>query len=381
MSDLSAIKNAKIILADEVLDGALSVENGKINSIDHTANMSAAIDFEGDYLLPGLVELHTDHLENHYRPRPRVFWEPMAALQAHDAQVSASGITTVYDAVRVGSDTDLQNMGEHVEVLIGAIKRAKDDDRVRADHLVHLRCELSSHDALEQFENYCELDIVRLASLMDHTPGQRQFVNLDQYYAYYQGKTGMSDAEMERFIAARKSDQEKYSVSNRRNIVAKGHEVGLALASHDDATSDHVQEAKDDGVAISEFPTTLDAAKAARDAGLSILMGAPNVVRGKSHSGNISAADLAREGLLDVMSSDYVPFSLLQAAFSLPKRVEEIRLPEAVAKVTKNPADAAGLSDRGEIAIGKKADLVRVRLPEDGVPIVKSVWRDGVRII
>ena len=380
MSELSAIKNAKVILDNEVIEGGIGVADGKITSVDHNG-AATGLDFEGDFLVPGLVELHTDHLENHYRPRPRVFWDPMAALHAHDAQVSSSGITTVYDAVRVGSDADMQNMGEHVEVLMGAITKGKDEKRLRSDHLVHLRCELSSHDALEQFEQYCEMDIVRLASLMDHTPGQRQFVKMEQYYAYYQGKTGRTDAEMEEFIAARKSDQEKYSVSNRRNIVAKGHEVGLALASHDDATTEHVDEAKEDGVAISEFPTTLDAAKAAREAGLSILMGAPNVVRGKSHSGNISASDLAREGLLDVMSSDYVPFSLMQAAFSLPKRIDEIRLPEAIAMVSKNPAQAAGLTDRGEIAQGKKADLVRVTLPDDGVPIVRAVWRDGVRVI
>jgi len=380
MSDLTSIKNAKMILADEVVVGGLGVESGMISSVDHNGAASG-MDFEGDFLLPGLVELHTDHLENHYRPRPRVFWDPMAALHAHDAQVTSSGITTVYDAVRVGSDTDMQNMGHHVEVLVGAIKKAKEDKRLRADHLVHLRCELSSHDALEQFEQYCELDMVRLASLMDHTPGQRQFVKMEQYYAYYQGKTGMSDAEMERFITNRKADQEKYSENNRRSIVAKGHEVGLALASHDDATAAHVDEAKENGVAISEFPTTLDAAQAARNAGLSILMGAPNVVRGKSHSGNISATDLAREGLLDVMSSDYVPFSLLQAAFSLPKQADQITLPQSIAMITKNPAAAAGLNDRGEIAQGKKADLVRIKLPEDGVPIVRAVWRDGIRVI
>ncbi len=230
----------------------------------------------------------------------------------------------------------------------------RQENRLRADHLVHLRCELSSHDTLEQFEQYCELDLVRLASLMDHTPGQRQFVKMEQYYAYYQGKTGMSDAEMERFIANRKADQEEFSETNRRAIVAKGHEVGLALASHDDATTEHVDEARKDGVSISEFPTTLDAAKAARNAGLAILMGAPNVVRGKSHSGNISATDLAHNRLLDVMSSDYVPFSLMQAAFSLPGRCEQITLPQSIAMVTKNPAKAAGLEDRGEIVQGKK---------------------------
>ncbi len=352
MTENLSIKNAKLVLADSEMMGAINTKDGMISDIASTG--TEGLDFDGDYLLPGLVELHTDHLESHYRPRPGVFWEPMAALHAHDAQVTSSGITTVFDAVRIGSDTDMKNMGDHVSVLVDAITNAKAQKRLRADHLIHLRCELSSHDALEQFEEYCQNELVKLASLMDHTPGQRQFVQLEQYYLYYQGKTGMSDAEMEKFIAARIAEHEKHSAPNREAIVKKGREIGLALASHDDATTDHVDEAKRDGVAIAEFPTTMEAAKASRDANLAILMGAPNVVRGKSHSGNISATDLAAQGLLDVLSSDYVPFSLMHSAFKLAKNVEQIQLPEAIAKVSLNPARAAGLDDRGELAVGKK---------------------------
>lgn len=379
MNENLSIKNAKLILADSEMTGALNVKDGII--ADMASASDTGLDFEGDYLVPGLVELHTDHLESHYRPRPGVFWEPMAALHAHDAQVTSSGITTVFDAVRIGSDTDMKNMGEHVDVLVAAITKAKAEKRLRSDHLIHLRCELSSHDALEQFEQYSQNELVKLASLMDHTPGQRQFMKLEQYYLYYQGKTGMSDADMETFISARIAEHEKYSEPNRHAIVKRGHEIGLALASHDDATAEHVDEAKRDGVAIAEFPTTIEAAKASRDANLAILMGAPNVVRGKSHSGNISATDLAKEDLLDVLSSDYVPFSLMQGAFKLAENVEHITLPDAIAKVSRNPARAAGLADRGELANGKKADFARVHLPDDGVPIVRAVWRDGQRVI
>ena len=368
------------MLGDEVITGGLCVEDGIIQSVCDNG-LQAGLDLEGDYLLPGLVELHTDHLENHYRPRPNVFWNPMAALHAHDAQISSSGITTVYDAVRVGSDTEVQNMGHHVDVLIDTISKAKEDKRLRADHFVHLRCELSSHDTLEQFESHCTKDLVRLASVMDHTPGQRQFVKVEQYNAYYQGKTGMSDAEMALFSAARRADQEKYSANNRTSIVETGTRLGLALASHDDATAAHVEEAKENGVAICEFPTTMEAAKSIRAHGMSIMMGAPNVVRGKSHSGNISATELADNSLLDILSSDYVPFSLLQAAFLLPEKVDHISLAQSVAMVTRNPALAAGMTDRGEISPGKKADLVRVHLPSDGVPIVRAVWRNGARVI
>ncbi len=376
-----SITNARLVLADSVCDGSLSVKDGQIADLGSGAlSNSAAEDFEGDYLLPGLVELHTDHLESHYHPRPKVFWNALAALQAHDAQVATSGITTVFDAVRLGTDADSNySLSEHVEVLLEAIMRGRQENRLRAEHFVHLRCELASSDALEHFEAYHDYQPVRLASLMDHTPGQRQFVTMDLYYAYYQGKTGRTDAEMERFIAARIDDQKRFSKSNREGIVALSRDAGIALASHDDATVAHVEEARQAGVKISEFPTTRAAAEAAREAGLAILMGAPNLVRGKSHSGNISAAALAADGLLDILSSDYVPFALMQAVFAMPQAVEGITLPEAVATVTRNPATAAGLDDRGEIAIGKRADFVRVAMIGD-MPVVRGVWRQGRRV-
>ncbi len=374
-----AIRNARIVTADAIVEGSVGIENGVIAGLDSGTSASGE-DFEGDYLLPGLVELHTDHLESHYHPRPKVYWNPVAALQSHDAQVAASGITTVFDAIRLGSDADSSmNMGEHVAVLMTAISGAREAARLRAEHFVHLRCEIATSDALEHFELYHGADMVRLASLMDHTPGQRQFVTLDLYYAYYQGKTGRTDAEMKRFIAARIRDQEIYADRNRNGIVDLARQAGIVLASHDDATPAHVEEALAAGVNIAEFPTTAEAAGAARAAGLKILMGAPNVVRGRSHSGNISANDLARDGQLDILSSDYVPFSLLQAAFDLPNVVDGISLPEAVATVSKKPAEAVGLNDRGEIALGKRADFVRVSWTGD-VPVVRSVWRAGKRI-
>jgi len=373
--------NARLVLADEVVDGCLAVADRRISTVDAGATNAAGLDFEGDYLVPGLVELHTDHLENHYRPRPGVYWNPMAALQAHDAQVAASGITTVLDAVRLGTDADEgYNLGEHIGILMDAISRARTGQRLRADHHVHLRCELATADALDHFREWHRAAPVRLASLMDHTPGQRQFVSLDLYYAYYQGKTGRTDEQMQRFIAARMADQDAYSQSNRQGIVEMAHGAGLVLASHDDATAAHIAEAQSHGIAIAEFPTTRAAAVAARAAGLSILMGAPNVVRGGSHSGNISAVELAADGLLDILSSDYVPFALMQAAFMLPEAVPGHSLPGAVAMVSKNPAQAAGFADRGEIAPGLAADFARVSM-RDGVPIVRAVWRAGERII
>ena len=376
-SDL-VIRNARIVLADEVIEGSLAVEDGLISAVD-LSHASSGIDFAGDYLIPGLVELHTDHLENHYHPRPSVYWDPMAALQAHDTQIAGSGITTVFDALRIGSDVEMPGMGDHVDVLLGAITAAAADGRLRADHKVHLRCELPAHDVVDHFERFCGLPIVKLASVMDHTPGQRQYQTVGKFREYYMERMRFTEAEMDAFIADRHDEQARYSDKHRKAILRRGRAAGVAFASHDDATPEHVAESVADGVSIAEFPTTLIAAEASHQAGLAVLMGAPNVVRGKSHSGNISATDLARAHLLDVLSSDYVPFALLQAAFVLPQRAEEVSLPEAVAMVSRNPARAVGLDDRGEIAVGKRADFVRVQLI-NGAPVVKSVWRLGERV-
>jgi len=378
MSEL-AFRNATIVLGDEVVTGSVLVRDGAIAAID-SGSAGIGEDLEGDYLIPGLVELHTDHFENHYRPRQGVTWNALAALQSHDAQVAGAGITTVFDAVRIGSDPETGDITEDVKAMVEAVAHADADDRLRADHYIHLRCELPTPDAAEHFEANCENPIVGLASLMDHTPGQRQYTTLEHYIAYYQKRLRLSDAEMARFIAERQAQHDLHAERNRARILARGRALGLAFASHDDATPAHVEEAARDGLSIAEFPTTMEAAQASHAAGMAVLMGAPNVVRGKSHNGNISAAELAKAGVLDVLSSDYVPFALLQAAFLLPEYAETIALPEAVAMVSARPAAAAKLDDRGEIAIGKRADLVRVRRRPGDVPVVRGVWRQGKRV-
>lgn len=375
MSDELILSNARIVMGDEVILGSIKVVDGAIAEID--GPFAGGLDLEGDYLLPGFVELHTDHLENHYAPRPGVRWSPAASVMAHDAQVAASGITTVFDALRVGLNTDDGMNGEDFVRLAAAIREGNAAGRLRAEHLIHLRCEVAAPDCMEHFAYYEGDPLVRIASLMDHSPGQRQFASLEAYRNYYQKKKRMSDAEFEAFAERRTRESETYATPHRDAITAKAAALGLVLASHDDATVEQVADAEARGIRIAEFPTSLAAAAASRDSGMAILMGAPNVVRGGSHSGNVSARELAEAGLLDILSSDYVPFSLMQAVFALE---DTITLPEAVSMVTRRPAAAAGLDDRGEIAPGKRADLVQVSNP-DGVPVVRSVWREGRRVL
>jgi alpha-D-ribose 1-methylphosphonate 5-triphosphate diphosphatase len=374
----TVLTNAAVVLADRVIRGTVVVRDGRIAAVDE-GRSTTGDDLDGDWLIPGIVELHTDHLENHYAPRPKVRWNPLASVQAHDAQVAASGITTVFDALRVGTDEENDLGGEDMRRLADAIEAGVAGDRLRADHFIHLRCEVAAEDALEMFELFDGDPRVRLASLMDHTPGQRQFTSLDHFRIYYQGKTGMTDAAFRDFVDRRVARAARHSDRHREEIARRCRQAGVVLASHDDATVEHVRESVAHGVTLAEFPTTFEAAEAARASGLKILMGAPNVVRGGSHSGNVAARALLERGLLDILSSDYVPFSLLHAAFMVTTGEDAVPVPDAIATITRNPADAAGLADRGVIEPGRRADLVRVRIDHE-VPLVRSVWREGRRV-
>jgi len=373
------LRNARMVLAQGVHQGDLALRDGLILDIGERGRSRSGVDFEGDWLIPGLVELHTDHLEGHYAPRPKVRWNPAIAVQAHDAQIASSGITTVFDALRVGMDEDANLGVSDMRALADAIAEGRQRKRLRADHFIHLRCEVSAPDVVDGFAQFERDERVRIVSLMDHTPGQRQFVSMEAYRVYYQGKTGMSDAQFAAFVDRRRSQAEIWSDKHRKAIAAACRDRDIVMASHDDATVDHVSEAIDHGIGLAEFPTTLEAAKAAHAAGMTVLMGAPNVVRGGSHSGNVSARTLIAEGTLDALSSDYIPFSLIQAGFMIAEGDGGIDLSRAIAMVTANPAAAAGLTDRGVIAPGKRADLVRVHLDE-GVPVVRGVWREAVRV-
>jgi len=190
----------------------------------------------------------------------------------------------------------------------------------------------------------------------------------------------MTEQEFQDFCKLRIAQSEANSDRNRGVIAETCKDRGIVLASHDDATLEHVEEAVQQGIHVAEFPTTMEAARASKEAGMAVLMGAPNVVRGGSHSGNIAARELAENNLLDILSSDYIPFSLIQSAFYLDNEVDAISLPQAIQMVSKNPAKACGLDDRGKIAIGKRGDLVRVGV-DHAIPIVRTVWREGRRVV
>ncbi len=374
------IENAKIVLADEVMDGWLAVEDGIIVEIGRGPSPRRGLDCDGDFLIPGLIELHTDHLEAHAQPRPGVQWNAEAAVLAYDRQIISCGITTVFDSLRAGSAADKDAMTAALDDLATAIETLQTQDLLRADHLTHLRCEVATPDVVASVAAFLEKRPAHLMSLMDHTPGQRQFRDLDKMRAYYGRHYGLAeDRAFLEFVTQRHAMHERYAADNRRALVDLAHAHGAALASHDDENTAHVDESRADRVAIAEFPTSMTAAAASHAAGIKVLMGAPNIVRGGSHSGNVAAEDLAKAGTLDILSSDYVPAALMMAAFALPAKVPGISLSDAVRLVSKTPAEATGLLDRGEIALGKRADLVHVRM-RGHAPATMHVWRGGRRV-
>ncbi|MDR1676811.1 MAG: alpha-D-ribose 1-methylphosphonate 5-triphosphate diphosphatase [Deltaproteobacteria bacterium] len=368
------LAGARLLTADGIKKGHLVIEGSQIKNMGNGCIPLGSEDLEGDFIFPGLVELHTDNLEKHLKPRPGIYWpEPGAAMEAHDAQLVSVGITTVLDSVCVGESVDKGR-----QVLLDLSLRAIDEvaDHLRADHRLHLRCEISDPDMGELFDQVCHHPLLSMISLMDHTPGQRQWRDLDSYRTYYQSKS--SDNDLMTMTEEIKKLRDQFAPGHSRKIAEFISQTKLPLASHDDTLAEHIDEALSLGATISEFPTTLEAARQADLCGLAVTMGAPNLVRGGSHSGNVSAKEVAMEGHLSSLSSDYVPSSLLSGAFIL-NRDCGYSLHEAIKTVTENPARLGRLQDRGRLEPGLRADLVRVGI-NNGRPVVKSVWVAGRQV-
>lgn len=372
------LANARLTLPDTVIVGALTIEDGVITDIvEGDAVPAGSIDCGGDLVMPGLVELHTDNLERHIEPRPGVDWPHLPALIAHDAELASVGITTVFDAMRVGSiHSGKGRYIDYARTLADELLSARDADLFKISHFLHLRAEICSETLLQELAAFDSDDRVGIVSLMDHTPGQRQFRDLDLLKTYVSKKRGMDDAEFAAHVENLYGLQKTYGALHERAAVREAHRLGAVLASHDDTTPEHVATSATNGVGFAEFPTTLEAAQACRAHHVPIMMGAPNLIRGGSHSGNVAAGDLARADLLDIMSSDYVPAALLQSAFKLAAIWDDV--PRAIATVTRTPARAAGLQDRGTLETGLRGDVLRVRVL-DQTPLLRGVWSRGTR--
>jgi alpha-D-ribose 1-methylphosphonate 5-triphosphate diphosphatase len=379
MSAETIFTNAILVLSDKVLAGTLTIRGDLITEV--AAGRSAApgaIDLDGDYLIPGVVDVHTDNLERQVLPRSLARWPSRSAMVAHDAQCAAAGVTTILDALCLGDlgfDTGrIQTFHDGVADLDALTPTGL----LKSQHYLHLRCEVPALDTLSCFDTVADHPLVRMISLMDHSPGVGQYANLE-FYRDLRRRGGLDEATVDRRIAELQEQRARVREPNRRTLLERVRGRGIALASHDDRTVEEIAENARDGILISEFPVTMAAAEAAKAAGMDVIAGAPNVVRGGSHSGNIAAADLLRSGWVDVFASDYVPPALIEAAFRCA-REGLAELPEAVSMITSRAAALAGLPDRGRLEAGQRADLVRIRVHET-LPVVRQVWNGGERVI
>jgi alpha-D-ribose 1-methylphosphonate 5-triphosphate diphosphatase len=338
-----------------------------------------AIDMRGDYLAPGLVELHTDNVERHLEPRPKVSWPFRAAILAHDRELAGAGITTVFDAIRVGSIVSDTSAGypKYARQMTDEILGVRAAGLLRISHHIHLRAEVCSETLVDELDEFSSKDRIGIVSMMDHTPGQRQFVDISKFETYIRGKRKYSDDQWDAHIEFLYGLQARLGTKHEAATVAAAKRLGATLASHDDTTADQVSTSHSYGVRMAEFPTTVAAADACHANGIATIMGAPNLIRGGSHSGNVAAAELAQMDRLDILSSDYVPAGLLMAAVQLGDIWGN--LARGMRTVTDTPAQVVGLLDRGTLAIGQRADIIRFDL-QDQTPILHETWSAGRRV-
>ncbi|WP_105426689.1 alpha-D-ribose 1-methylphosphonate 5-triphosphate diphosphatase [Neorhizobium tomejilense] len=368
--------NFTLVLPNEVVNsGSVRVEDGVIAEIRPEPVVGAVIDGGGRLLMPGFVDLHGDMIEREIAPRPNAQMPIDFGIHELDKKLAAAGVTTAYAAVSFATESVYGHVRslETTSAVIEGINRLRDN--LLIDHRVHARYEITNVGAAPALERLLKADEIDMVSLTDHTPGQGQYNNIAAYVASISERRAISEemaAEIVRKrIAMRNNPQIEVKL---KEIVSLALEHRLSLASHDDDSIEKVAEMYDLGVTISEFPVTLPAAEEARRRGLWTLMGAPNALRGKSMSGNLSALDATKAGLLTVIAADYHPAAFVPGIFKLAE-ASAGGLPAAVAMATGNAARSAGLTDRGEIAVGQRADLVVVE--KGDVHRIRATFRAG----
>ncbi|MFT7371437.1 MAG: alpha-D-ribose 1-methylphosphonate 5-triphosphate diphosphatase [Oleiphilaceae bacterium] len=371
------LTHARIVLADTIIeDGSLLIEDGIIKAINpESVHNAKTIDLEGKILMPGMIDLHCDALEKEVEPRPNVHFPLDFACAQADKRNASAGITTVYHALSFAHE----ELGVRNNNFAADIARAVHTWQPHAliDNRVHCRYEITDETALTVLKQLLNEDSMHMISMMDHTPGQGQFKDMAAYRNYLTLNYKKTADEVQ-VILERKEDAAAGAFARMEELAKAAHAAGISVASHDDDSAERIATMSGIGADISEFPITLEAAQAAKAAGMSTIFGAPNILRGKSQSGSMKAIEAIHEGVADCLCADYSPASLIVAIFRVPE-LSDLDLPAAIRLVTTNPAKAAGLSDRGEIAVGKRADLIAIGMPGD-LPQVTTVWSSGKQV-
>jgi alpha-D-ribose 1-methylphosphonate 5-triphosphate diphosphatase len=368
------LTGARVVLADQVLeDGAVLIDDGSIAAINpESSGRARAVPLDGRTLLPGLIDLHCDALEKEVEPRPNVFFPLDFAVSQADKRNAANGITTVFHAISFAHD----ELGVRNNHVAADVARAVHQFGAHAlvDNRVHCRYEITDATGLAVLQDLLADGDVDLLSVMDHTPGQGQFKSLDAYRKFLSRTYAKSEDEADAVIQ-RKLDETRHAYGRLEVLVGEALDHGVPVASHDDDSPERVSTMAGLGARLSEFPVNVDTARAARAAELHTIVGAPNILRGRSQSGSMRALDAIEEGVADCLCADYSPPALLGAVFHLADR-GFLDLASAVRLVSRNPARAVGLGDRGVIAPGRRADLIAVERVGDTVHPT-HVWVHG----
>ena len=372
------LSDVKLILADRIIEnGALRIKNGMLVEITESQGQPS-----GFTVFPGFIDMHGDMIEIELEPRPKVDFPMDVAVGHLDARLAAAGVTTAYAGVsfsRTAVDGQRRSF-DHTSGIIRALKQK--NQGLRVDHRIHARFDMTYTAAIDALDGLLTAGAVDLVSVMDHTPGQGQYLNVETLVANRM-KSGLSEEDARVHVESRIKDaipaEQILENLERISMLCKSHEV--AMASHDDHTVEKSNLMADIGTVISEFPVTMEAAVVAKERGLMIAMGAPNAMRGQSYSGNLSARDAHAEGLLHILAADYHPAAILPAIRALSPSDPD-GLVGAVRLASANPAKALGLTDRGVIAEGKRADLAIVDSSERIVQTFsagKIIFSNGVR--
>jgi alpha-D-ribose 1-methylphosphonate 5-triphosphate diphosphatase len=372
------IENGLIVGPEAVFEGGVVVEDGTISAVGPDVDREAEtrIDADGKYVLPGLVDLHGDDIEGHLFPRANSrMTTPMALASADRANVAA-GVTTKFHAISFKDAPDEDRSPELAVELVDAIDGA---ETALADHRIHARCEVSDEAGVEAATTIVDRRAADLVSIMCHIPGKGQFRDIEKFLEWHRQRGEASYEEAKRRVEEAEAVDDAFLRRNVDHVVAHAQDAGVPVASHDDESPAEVERIHDRGVSISEYPVTMGAARRATELGMTTAMGAPNLVKGGSQWGNLGSREAIDAGCVDVLVADYHPPSLLAAPF-----VETGEpLPDRVARVTRHPADAVGLHDRGRIAVGCRADLVVVDTAstptvERALVAGRPVYRAGV---
>ncbi|MFE5318875.1 phosphonate metabolism protein PhnM [Paenibacillus sp. NPDC056579] len=380
------ITNGIIITEETLLEGFdLLIQGDRIVQIARPGELAVEegteiIDARGGYVSPGLIDIHSDYIEHMTAPRPTSLFDFRLSLRETEKELLSHGITTMFHSLSIFKSADYKyrpiREPENVRKIADLIEQTHSSKHL-IRHRFHARFEIDNLDQVDNLKQYIAEEKVHLVSFMDHTPGQGQYRDLEVYKKTIRGYNNVTDENMDSIIANHQSKQ-KLTEDAIREIAAMAKERNIAIASHDDDSLEKLDLVQSFGTVISEFPITMEIARKAKEKGMYTVAGAPNVLLGGSHSGNLSATEAVKDGSIDILCSDYYPAALLHSVFQLASLCGK-DLAEMFKLVTLNPAKAVNIDEElGSIREGKKADIIIIeRLEGDDLPVITAVMVDG----